>query len=76
MTPLEAFRERIDAMIREIKDAPKAGKGRIYLPGEMEWERQEKAQREGIALPDYVLVNLLGLTEDTGTQAALAGIFR
>jgi ureidoglycolate dehydrogenase (NAD+) len=76
MTPLEAFRERMDAMIREIKNAPQAGKGRIYLPGEMEWERQEKAQREGIGLPDYVLVNLLGLAEDTGTQAALAAIFR
>jgi LDH2 family malate/lactate/ureidoglycolate dehydrogenase len=42
----------------------------------MEWERQERAQREGIALPDYVLVNLVGLAEDTGTQEALAATFR
>ena len=76
MTPLAEFKARMDAMIREIKGAPKAGDGRIYLPGEMEWERQERAQREGITLPDYVLVNLVGLAEDTGTQEALAATFR
>jgi ureidoglycolate dehydrogenase (NAD+) len=75
MTPLVEFKARMDAMIREIKAAAKAGDGRIYLPGEMEWERQERAQRDGIALPDYVLVNLIGLAEDTGTPEALAAIF-
>ncbi len=77
MMPLAKFKERMDAMIREIKSAPKAADpGRIYLPGEMEWERQDKAKREGMELPDYVLVNLVGLAEDTGTQAELAAIFR
>jgi LDH2 family malate/lactate/ureidoglycolate dehydrogenase len=50
--------------------------GRIYLPGEMEWEKQERANREGLQLPDYVLVNLIGLAEDTGTQTELAAAFR
>jgi hypothetical protein len=27
-------------------------------------------------LPDYVLVNLVGLAEDTGTQAELVSVFR
>jgi ureidoglycolate dehydrogenase (NAD+) len=76
MTPLAEFKARMDAMIREIKRAPKAGSERIFLPGEMEWERQERAQQEGLALPDYVLVNLIGLAEDTGTQEALAATFR
>jgi ureidoglycolate dehydrogenase (NAD+) len=77
MMPLANFKQRMDAMIREIKSAPKAADpGRIYLPGEMEWERQDKAKREGMELPDYVLVNLIGLAEDTGTQAELAAIFR
>jgi ureidoglycolate dehydrogenase (NAD+) len=77
MMPLPVFKERMDAMIREIKGAPKTEDGgRIYLPGEMEWERQERAHREGMQLPDYVLVNLVGLAEDTGTQADLAAIFR
>jgi LDH2 family malate/lactate/ureidoglycolate dehydrogenase len=77
MMPLAQFGQRMDAMIREIKSAPKGeDSGRIYLPGEIEWEKQERARREGIALPDYVLVNLIGLAEDTETQAELAAIFR
>jgi ureidoglycolate dehydrogenase (NAD+) len=77
MLPLPEFKRRMDEMIHEIKGAPKAGDtGRIYLPGEMEWEKQERAHREGMELPDYVLVNLVGLAEDTGTQAELVSVFR
>jgi LDH2 family malate/lactate/ureidoglycolate dehydrogenase len=77
MMAIETFKARMDAMIREIKGAPKVEEqGRIYLPGEMEWEKQERANREGLQLPDYVLVNLIGLAEDTGTQTELAAAFR
>jgi ureidoglycolate dehydrogenase (NAD+) len=77
MAPIDTFKARMDRMIREIKDAPK-GKGveRIYLPGEMEWERQAAAIRGGMQLPDYVLVNLVGLAEDVGMLPALEAIFR
>ena len=74
--PLATFQARMDKMIREIKSAPKAtGVDRIYLPGEMEWERQEKANREGISLPDYVIVNLVGLADDLGLAPELQAIF-
>jgi len=77
MMPLDTFKARMDAMIREIKTAPKAhGVDRIYLPGEMEWERQARAKRDGMQLPDYVLINLIGLAEDTGTSVQLTEIFR
>jgi LDH2 family malate/lactate/ureidoglycolate dehydrogenase len=67
LMPIAAFKARMDAMIREIKGAPRAaGVERIYLPGEMEWERREQAVRHGLQLPDYVLTNLLGLAEDVG----------
>lgn len=77
MVPIDTFKGRMDRMIREIKEAPR-GKGveRIYLPGEMEWERQEAANRDGMRLPDYVVVNLLGLAEDLGMQSELTAIFR
>jgi len=52
------------------------GAERIWLPGEMEWERQEAALREGMKLPDYVIVNLLGLAEDVGMLPELKAIFR
>jgi LDH2 family malate/lactate/ureidoglycolate dehydrogenase len=50
-----------------FKNAPRSkGTDGIYLPGEMEWEHQEVALRDGMRLPDYVIVNLRGLAEDVG----------
>ena len=41
LMPVEVFKRRVDALAQEIREAPKArGAGRIYLPGEMEWERR------------------------------------
>ncbi len=75
--PIAAFKARMDELIREIKGAPKAvGAERIYLPGEMEWERRDVALRQGLQLPDYVLVNLVGLAEDMGMMPQLEAIFR
>jgi LDH2 family malate/lactate/ureidoglycolate dehydrogenase len=75
--PIDTFKARMDAMIREIKGAPKIAEGeRIYLPGEMEWERRDQALRDGLQLPDYVLTNLLGLAEDVGMVNELVGLFR
>ncbi len=61
----EAFKERMDRTIREIRNAPKAkGTERIYLPGEMEWERRSRALAEGIELPADVVANLRALAEE------------
>ena len=65
--PVEAFKRRVDGLAREIREAPKArGAERIYLPGEMEWERRERALREGIVLPPDVVASVSGLSEDLG----------
>ena len=65
--PIRQFKERMDNLIRFIRNAPKAkGTDRIYLPGEMEWEARERALREGMILPDHVMVRLKGLAEDYG----------
>lgn len=62
---LQTFKDRVDRMIREIKDAPKAkGSDRIYLPGEIEWELRDEALRSGIPLPDDVIAGLVGLAKD------------
>jgi len=77
LMPIAAFKARMDAMIREIKGAPRAvGVERIYLPGEMEWERRDQAMRHGLQLPDYVLTNLLGLAEDVGMVNEFVPLFR
>jgi len=65
MMPDGQFNVRMDHVIREIKNAPKAkGASRIYLPGEMEWEKRGIALREGIDLPDEVRSSLEGLARD------------
>ena len=71
MMPLDLFSGRMDGMVDEIHAAPKAqGAERIYLPGEMEWERRDLALAEGMDLPPYVRQNLLGLAGDIGLDPA------
>jgi ureidoglycolate dehydrogenase (NAD+) len=65
MAPLDVFKIRVDAVIREIRAAPKAkGADRIYVPGEMEWQKRRDALERGIALPDDVMASLRGLAHD------------
>ena len=54
-TPLEEFKERMDLMIRTIKDSSKAkGQNRIYIHGEKEWELEAEYRKTGI--PMYIKV--------------------
>jgi ureidoglycolate dehydrogenase (NAD+) len=62
---------RVADLIDEIHRAPRAeGADRIYVPGEMEWARQEAARQHGVALPPDVIASLregtalVGLTLD------------
>ncbi len=65
LMPLAAFQERMDQMIREIRNAPRAkGADRIYLPGEIEWQRYEEQKQKGLSLPPEVIDSLNGLADD------------
>ena len=65
MMPIGEFHARMGSMTEELKSAPTAaGADRIYLPGEMEWERRDKALVEGMVMPEDVLIGLRGLAED------------
>lgn len=53
--PLDAFKARIDQMIREVRDTRPGPNGApIHAPGELGWRRREQALREGILLPESV----------------------
>jgi LDH2 family malate/lactate/ureidoglycolate dehydrogenase len=70
ITPLDAFKNRVDRLIADIHSTPKAkGTERIYVPGEMEWANRRKALAEGIALPNDVRESLQGLAEKLGMTA-------
>jgi ureidoglycolate dehydrogenase (NAD+) len=63
--PLEVFRDRVDAMVRDIRATPRAkGAENVYLPGEIEWRHNRAAQTKGIALPADVVESLRGMAED------------
>jgi ureidoglycolate dehydrogenase (NAD+) len=65
MLPLNVFKERVDQVIFEIRNAPLAKNAkRIYLPGEMEWERLGQALKHGLELPGDVVESLAGLAAD------------
>ncbi len=52
IAPEGNFCSRVDALIDEIHEAPKAeGSERILVPGEREWDYYRQALNEGIALP-------------------------
>jgi LDH2 family malate/lactate/ureidoglycolate dehydrogenase len=65
MMPAGVFKGRVDAMVEEIRGAPRAdGCERIYVPGEIEWDRRQKAVAEGIPLPEDVRLSVASLARD------------
>ena len=50
---VEAFRDRTDAMIDELKRCPAIeGVDEVLYPGELEWRREATALKDGISLPE------------------------
>ena len=62
---IKQFQDRMSRLISIIKKAPLAkGVDRIYLPGEMEWEKRKKALIDGMILPDDAIVSLKNLAKN------------
>jgi LDH2 family malate/lactate/ureidoglycolate dehydrogenase len=60
--PITEFKDRMDHLIAEIHSAPKApGNQKLYAPGEIEFRSREKALRDGIDLPEDVVMSLRAL---------------
>ena len=69
MMPVDEFERRVEGLAREIREAPKAaGSDRIFLPGEIERERRQRALAGGIALPDDVLETVGALADELGIE--------
>jgi LDH2 family malate/lactate/ureidoglycolate dehydrogenase len=67
LMPIEQFKQRVDALVGEIHSAPRAaGAERIYLPGEIEQQRREEADENGILLPPDVVEVVSALAEELG----------
>ena len=63
--PVEAFKQEMDRVIREIRESKRMeGVERIWLPGEMEYERIRERREHGIPLAPVVVSNLRQLAAE------------
>jgi ureidoglycolate dehydrogenase (NAD+) len=70
--PIESFTKQIDEVIAELRQAPKAkGSERIYVPGEIEWEKRADALVNGIPLPELVFASLYRTGQQLGIPTDL-----
>ncbi len=61
------FKDKIDAMVREIHDLPRAeGVDRIFVPGEIEFDLEEERSRVGIPVVEDVEKDLMVLADRFG----------
>jgi len=66
------YADRVETMAEQLRGLPKSkNNDRIYLPGEIEWERYAKAEKEGLELPDDLLESLQALAQDSGITLPL-----
>jgi LDH2 family malate/lactate/ureidoglycolate dehydrogenase len=64
---LDRFSNLIDEHIRTIRDSSKAkGQERIYLPGEIEAEREQLNRNRGVSIDPPVMKTINGLLEKNG----------
>ncbi len=69
LMPIEEFLGRMDHMVREIKDSPRAeGVGEIYIPGERRANTAEKRRKEGIPVSRQLLDELNTLAKELGVE--------
>lgn len=70
MLPMDVFTARINQMAEELKNGPKAkGCEKIFLPGEMEWEKREVILANGeIEMTDAMAASLQDLSERTSIE--------
>lgn len=72
--PLSQFSARMSQLCEEIVQTPRApGVARIYLPGELEHERQEVRLRDGIPLHDETPSALQELCDQLGIEMPAVG---
>ena len=63
--PIGDFRERMDQCIREMRSQPRMpGHDRIFVPGEIEYERELGATKNGISLQPSGVMELDALADD------------
>jgi len=67
--PITEFKTDLDALIHQMKDAPKAtGQERIFIPGEKEFELTERYEKEGVPVIEEVVKSLKEAGHNIGVE--------
>lgn len=62
--PADEFKAKMDKWIETFKSAkPAKGYDRVYIPGEIEWEKEEKIKKEGIDLIPAIKSELIEIAK-------------
>jgi len=71
-TPLDEYKTRMELLIKELKGSKLLeGVERIYVPGEIEYEKRDKRLREGIPFPPATLDRLEQFGKEMGIEMGL-----
>lgn len=69
---VKKFKRRMDTMVRMMKESELApGHEKIYLPGEIEFETEQRRKREGIPYSKELIIELKRLATEFGISADL-----
>ncbi|MBA4376317.1 MAG: malate dehydrogenase [Anaerolinea sp.] len=72
---LEGFRKDMDTLLTQLKESPKAvGEERIYIHGEKEFEKADRAAVEGVPLSEAAVKTLKQAGEQDGVEFDLTPI--
>jgi LDH2 family malate/lactate/ureidoglycolate dehydrogenase len=64
-TAIEQFTDRVDSLIRSLKNTPTApGYDEIFMPGELEFRAYEKRRKKGIEIDALTWHNLESLAKE------------
>jgi LDH2 family malate/lactate/ureidoglycolate dehydrogenase len=67
ITDLDRFKEKVDDLLRKVKESPTApGFEEILIPGEPERRSKEKRLRDGVYIEDKTWGDIVVLAEELG----------
>ena len=69
---IDEFKDRVEQLIADIKGASLLdGVEKVYIPGEIEFEKKENYLKDGIPFPPATLVQLEQYGEEIGVTTKL-----
>lgn len=67
--PAARFKQRLDSIVQQVRTTPTApGVARVYVPGEIEHEKEQEQKAYGILFNSEMIQELIDLAREAGTK--------